>query len=791
MMKNYFLLAIRNIKRNKVFAFINVFGLSIGLAACILIFLYTKDEWSFDRFHENSNQLYQLTCRISEKDGSGVTYGISANVHGPAFKAAVPEIKEINRVRDEDVIIKTENQSYEEKMLWVDNNFFEMFSFPLVQGAKKNVLSDLHSIVITEPYAKKFFGDQNPIGKLIEIEVKDSFVAFTVTGIAKEAPQNSSIKFNIVAPFDCVDKMENNPAWLMLSYPTYMVLNKNADTKAISAKMQKVFDNSAPLESAVKNGFTSKFNWGLQPLVNMHLNKDIEATRQASDPVYSYILSCIALFILIIACINFINLMIAQSLKRSKEIGVRKVIGGSRKQLFFQFISEAFSMCLLAFVFAIILAQLALPYFNSLAGKTLSLGYLADKQLILGFIALFVITVLASGFYPALVLSAMDPVQTLYKRVAFSRKNYLVKGLVVLQFSLATFLIIGTLFIYNQLSFMHNKSLGYDDKNLLQIDISKGNDENLLRQFKTQVAALNNVKSIGTAMDGSWNTVTKANDKEFETGYQFIDEAFLPTMKIPILAGRNFSKDYPADTTHSVLVNEAYVRAAGWKGNAVGKHISYLNGMACDLEIVGIVKDYHTESLKEKISPQLFSSQAMFPLKRFFIRVDANNTSKTISQIENIYHTLLPYHPFQYNFVDDLNFKNYEEETKWKQIISLASVLTVLISCIGLFGLSSLAVQKRVKEIGVRKVLGASVFQISNLLTRNFLLLIAIAFVIAVPAAWYASNSWLQNFAYRIEINWYVFAFALVITLLVGVITISLQTIKAALVNPVKSLRSE
>ncbi|MBL0053909.1 MAG: ABC transporter permease [Bacteroidetes bacterium] len=791
MIKNYLLLTFRNMSRNKVFAFINIFGLSIGLAACILIFLYTKDELSFDRFHQNTSRLYQLTCTVKSHDGKLETYGIAGNIHAEAFKAEIPEIKEFVRLRDDDLVIKIGDQSYEEKLWWADKNFFNVFSFPLIEGDKNSVLKDMKSMVISEEYAKKYFGNDNAIGKIIEVEFDDQFVPFTVTGIAKKTPQNSSIKFDMIASFDYLQSMNPKPAWFMLSYPSFLVLNENADVKAIANSMQKVYNSKSGYQKMEKDGFDSKFIWGLQPFVDMHLNKDIKYSMSVSDPVYSYILSCIALFILIIACINFVNLMVAQSLKRSKEIGVRKVIGGSRKQLFVQFIGEAFTMCFIAFGLAFLIAELSLPYFNTLAEKELSIGYLFDAKLIAGFVLLFLITVLASGFYPALVLSGFDPVRTLYNRTTFSSKNYLVKGLVVLQFSLATFLIIGTLFIYNQLNYLKKVNLGYDDKNLLQVSISKGDNMALLKQFQDKVAALPGVESVAPTMDGDWVTSGKVDGKNIEAKYDFIGEEFLPTMKVPLIEGRNFSKEFPGDTSTCVLVNQAFVKEVGWKGSAIGKTIKELNGMEQNLKVVGVVRDYHFESLHEKIIPQVFTCDKMVTLQRFLIRIDEKNKSKTLAGIEQVYNQLLPYHPFKYEFIDDVNKQYYKAEDKWKQIISMAAILTIFISCIGLFGLSSLAVQKRVKEIGVRKVLGASVMQISNLLTRNFISLIAIAFVIAVPAAWYAGNMWLQNYAYRMPFNASIFLLALVIILVVSLATISFQSIKAAITNPVKSLRSE
>ncbi len=793
MFKNYFKIAWRNILRNKALSFINISGLSIGLACCMLIFLYTKDEVSFDRFHEKKDSLFRLTCKIIDsRDGKESNYGLAAMVEGPAFKQEVPEIKDFVRVKDDEFIVKKGKETFTDKALFVDDNFFSVFSFPLIYGNAKTVLSELNSIVLTEETAIKYFGSANSIGKTLELEVNNKFEPFTVTGIAKESPQNSSIKFTMLLPFKFHEKTDPETGWLWLSYPTFFVIDPNANLKAVLAKIQKVYESKALDEmlDAKKHGDDVKFIWGVQPMLQMHLDTETQGTNEVSSPVYSYILTGIAIFILLIACINFINLTVAQSLKRSKEIGIRKVVGGQRSQLIRQFLGESFMICSIAFVFAIILAQSILPLFNNLANKRLSLSYLLDFKLVASFIALFLLTTLAAGFYPALVLSGFDPVKTLYNRSKFSSRNYLSKGLVVVQFALATFLIITTIFIYRQFDYLTHTDIGYNDKNLLQVDVGQGRNKALMDVFKNEFAKQPGVTMVAPRMGGEWVTRAKVAEKEIDVKYEHIDENYLPTLQIKLVAGRNFSKDFPADSTSSVLINEAFAKEMGWK-QPIGKTVTFLNGSSCNLTVVGVVKDFHFNSLKEKIFAQLFSSNQSLPFGKFYIRVNPGNTPQTLKAIEKTYRSLVPNHPFQYAFKDDLNYKNYEAEYKWKQIITWSAVLTIFISCIGLFGLTMLSIQKRVKEIGVRKVLGASIFQVSALVSKNFIALVLIAFLIAIPASWYTTNKWLQNFAYHIDIHWWVFAFASLLTIMIALVTISFQAIKAAIANPVKSLRSE
>lgn len=778
--------------RNKVLSLINITGLSIGLACCMLIFLYTKDEVSYDRFHANGDQLYRITCKIVEDKGDERKLGISAMVQGPAFKAAIPEIKEFVRVQENNFTVKRGNESFEDKAVWVDDNFFSVFSFPLITGDPKTVLSNINSVVLTDESAKKYFGTTDAVGRTLELEINNKFEPFVVSGIAKRSPENSSIKFTMLLPFKYEELHDREDGWMWLSYPTYLVMNKGVDQAAVTAKMKTVFENAAKQEivDEKKHGSSSSFTWGVQPFLDMHLDTTTSNTQYGSDPIYSYILTGIAIFILLIACINFINLTVAQSLKRGKEIGIRKVIGGQRKQLMRQFLGESFLLCFIAFALAILLAKLALPVFNELSNKRLSLGYLVDLKMILSFVGLFLLTGFIAGFYPALVLSGFDPVKTLYNRGRYAGKNYLSKGLVVVQFALATFLIIITVFIYSQFNYLTHKELGYNDKNLLEISVGRGRDSALMDLFKTEFTKLPGAVSVAPRMNGSWTTNTKANERSFDVRYEHIDENYLPTLQVPILSGRNFSPDFPADTTNSVLVNEAYAAAAGWK-DPVGKTVDFLNGRDTKLTIVGLVRDYHFESLKEKIIPQIFTRQPNLPFGKFMVRIEPTNVSRTIAGIEKIYRRLVPNHPFRYDFKDQLNYKGYEAETRWKQIITLSAILTIFISCIGLFGLTSLAVQKRTKEIGVRKVLGATVLQVSTLVSKNFVLLVLLAFLVAIPAAWYVASKWLENFAYRIDISWWVFALAAILTIMVALITVSFQAIRAAVANPVKSLRTE
>ncbi len=796
MLKNYLVTTIRNLKRNKLFSFINISGLSVGLTCCILILLYTKDEISYDRFHNNKDQLYQLTCDRMEKNNTDEKFAIAAMVQGSAFKREIPEIKEFTRVNDKPAVIKKGNEIFSENVTWVDDNFFSVFSFPLIEGTPQHVLKGLNSIVLTAETAKKYFGTRNAVGKALQIEINGQFEPFIVSGIAKGSPLNSSIKFNILLPFKYLEKASPDNGWMWVSFPTYFLLQPGANLPAIEAKMAGVYKTQAKGEIDLNHlaGYDNKFVWGLQPFIKMHLNTEYKGVPRAGKPIYSYILTIIAVFILLIACINFVNLTIAQSLKRSKEIGIRKVLGGLRVQLIRQFLGESLILCFIAFILAVGLAQLILPVFNELANKQLSLSYLFDYKLLAGFTLLFIVTGVIAGFYPALVLSGFNPVQALYNRKAYKGKSYLARGLVVIQFALATFLIISTLFIYAQFNYLTKAGLGYNDKNLVEFKIDKAvMNKPMMDMIKSEISSVPGVEQVAYRNVGKFGGKTEAGGKEMTADYENIDENYLPVLQTKMLLGRNFSKGMATDQSNSVLVNESFVKVAGW-ADPIGKTVDYMNlpgWGARKVTVIGVVKDYHYASLKDIINPQIFIQEPLLPLGLFVVRIKPSAVPYTIPALEKAYRKLAPEQPFQYDFISDLNRKSYEDENRWKKIIGFGAIFTIFISCIGLFGLAILSAENRVKEMGVRKILGASALQIAGLISTDFVKLVLIAFLIAIPAAGYAVHQWLQNFAYKIDMSWWIFITGGLFAILIAVLTVSGQALKVAFANPVKALKNE
>ncbi|HMH22346.1 MAG TPA: ABC transporter permease [Puia sp.] len=795
MFRNYLKTAIRHLTKNKYFSVINIAGLSIGLACCMLILLYAKDELSYDRFHTQKDSIYQLTCDRIEKEGADEKFAIAAMVQGPAFKRAIPGIREFVRVNNKRAVIKKGNDVFDQDITWADENFFSVFSFPLLSGDRTRALTSPHSMVLTEETAKKYFGTADAIGKTLGVEINGRFEPFVVSAVAAPAPENSSIKFSLILPFAYLEKENPDNGWMWVSYPTFFLLDRHADLPAVERKMQEVYRIQAKPEIDMNHqaGYDTRFVWGLTPLTQMHLDTTYQGVSGASDPIYSYILSAIAAFILLIACINFVNLTIAQSLKRNKEIGIRKVVGGVRGQLIWQFLGESLTVCFASFLLAVLLAALGLPVFNHIAGKKLELSYLFDLQLLTGLVLLFMTTGVLAGFYPALVLSGLNPVHALDGRSKYGEKNYLAKGLVVLQFALATFLIIATFFISAQFNYLTSADLGYPDKDLVEFVADKAiMNKPLMELMKLEYSETPGVKKVGYCNVGKFGGKTKAGGKEFAATYERIDADYLAAMQIPLLSGRNFSMGFPSDSLNAVLVNETFAKAAGWH-DPVGRTVDFLNLPGWGLRkiaVVGLVKDYHFESLTEKIRPQLFTMDPHLPLGRFLVRIDHRNIPATLHAMEKTWRGLAPDHPFQYFFKEEADRKSYEKEDRWKMIISFGALLTIFISCIGLFGLAMLSTERRSREVGIRKVLGASAGQVLRLLSGDFIKLVFIAFLIAIPAGWFAVDRWLQHFPYRIGMSWWLFGLAGMLSSGIALFTVSFHAIRASLANPVHSLRT-
>jgi putative ABC transport system permease protein len=794
MFRNYFSVALRNLRRNKIVSFINIAGLSLGLACCLLILLYIKDDWSYDRFHRNGSEIYRITSQVLNEDGTfRANTGLTGSICGPTFKRVIPEIREYTRICAKDYVLKIEDRTYDQRVHYADPNFLSVFTFPLLNGSPTTALSGLHSMVITESTAKKYFGGTDVIGKILEFKIDKRFIPFSIAAVAKDCPRNSTIRFDILLPMKLEEAIDGESGWMTFSFITFLRLDPNADASAVLTKMIRVYrTESAPeLKAARAYNFKGSFNIDVQPLLQMHLGKikAIDDRAGISDPIYGYILGGIAGFILLIACINFVNLTLARSLKRSKEIGIRKVIGSSRSQLIVQFLGESFLACAFSFVLAIGLALLALPEFNQLTNKQLNLGLLLDTRLVLLTVGFFLLTGLAAGFYPALVLSGFNPVDTLYQRLRLTGRNYLAKGLVVLQFALAALFIIGTLFVSQQFYFLTHKDLGYNDNDLLAVNLEADSSGQFTRVFRNELLGNSAVRAVTRHNGNGRMEGVNVAGKQILFSYEHIDENYFSTLQIPLIKGRNFSPDFPTDSIHSVVINETFARQVGWK-DPIGQLVD-MGPNHQQMTVIGVIRDFNNFPLNTNIFPQLFSLEPPGSDLELDIRIAPADKPATLAFIGSTFRKLAPFQPFDYVFVKDNNLHAYDEQGKWKQIVSVAAFFTVFISCIGLFGLATLATERRTREIGIRKVLGASVTNLVQLLSFNFVLLVLLANLIAIPVAWWAVNKWLQNFAYRITLHWWVFVLAVVITLLVAWLSVGFRALKAAIANPVNNLRVE
>jgi putative ABC transport system permease protein len=797
MLHSYFKIALRYLGKRKIYSFINIAGLSLGLSCAMLILLYTKDELSFDAFHENASSIYQVTVDVRFPDGSSMEkMGVSSFLLGPHVQSNLPEVKAHLRLAKTYWDIKLGDDVQSQSILFADSNFFSLLTFPLLQGNAKTALQQPNSVVITEDMAIRHFGTTDALNKTLLFARGSEFKPYTITGVAKRCPQNSSIQFEAVLPLVIPVERLGDDSWVSVDVNTLLQLSDGSNVAAVAGKMQQLFETASKkaFEPVRASGFNQMFYHQLQPFTDTHLSQEFKAEHglaNGSNPMYSYILSGIAVFILAIACINFVNLTVAQSVKRAKEIGIRKVVGSGRQQLIGQFLGESFLICFISFVSAGLLSQLLLPVFNDITNKALSLSYLLDDQLLAGYIILFLVTGFLAGFYPALVLSGYNPVQTLYNQFRLTGKNYLQRGLVVFQFALATLMIVGTITVYLQFDFLTNKDLGYDYRNLVIVPKSNLTPREA-KYFREEITKNPNIELVAPLAHGQMNAKINGGEIKHFTN-ELVDENFVDILKLQIIQGRNFSSLFPADSNKAIVVNEAFVKMAGWK-DPIGEEVDFFLTGEKKL-VVGVFKDYHFASLRDSITPQCFEATSLlneqYYNKKILVRIKPNSEASSLPHIEQTFKRLFPMLPYTYQFAEDINIKNYESESRWKKVILFGTVLTIFISALGLFGLSVLTAERRFKEIGIRKVLGASVQDITLTLTRGFLGLIFIALILAIPIAYYLGTYWLETYPYRVNINSYMIVGAGVLVMTVALGTLSYQSIKAAMMNPVESLKRE
>ena len=785
MIKNYIKIAIRNLTRHKGYSLINIAGLAIGMACCILILLWVQDELSFDRFHKNSDNIYRVIQDINFVDHS-TTWAITQGPLGPSLKEDFPEIVNFTRVTGRGFRLTYGDHSYDEVVCMADGSIFEMFTFPLIKGDPQTALSDPHSIVLTQEMAKKYFGDENAIGKILRA---DNRYDFLVTGIIKEFPMNSHFRYDFLIPFIFGRELKYTvDNWRNSQFSTYVQIQEGLSYQDVVQKISGYLYEKPTIEKDAR--------LNLQPLKRIHLYSNYEFDGAHGDITYVAIFSLIAFFILIIACINFMNLTTARSANRAREVGVRKVAGANRRDLVRQFFGESILLAFIALLFAVGLVALLLPVFNNLAAKELSFGSSTNLHALLALMGIVILTGIISGSYPALFLSAFQPAHVLKGTLHSGSKGAAFrKTLVVLQFSLTILLIVCTTIVYNQMNFMRNKKLGYDKEYLvyavLRGDMRKQFDavkEELLTSPNIlEVTSSGTIPTYGYNFSNSlWRWEGQDPDEEILMRASFIDYNYFKTLGMEIIEGRPYSKEYPTDPKETLIVNEEAVKVMGME-SPIGKKLGIGNNQA---KIIGVVKNYHFRSLKQEIEPLILilNPRNCWAL---FARIRSENIPQAIGHMEKIWGQFAPGFPFNYRFMDEAIDNLYRSEQQIGKIFRYFAILAIFISCLGLFGLASFMAEQRIKEIGIRKVLGATVSNIFLLLSKEFVKWVLIANIIAWPVAYFAMNKWLQGYAYRINIAVFSFILAAVLVLAIALFTVSYQTVRAATANPADALRYE
>lgn len=805
MIKNYLKIAFRNLYKNKLYSGLNIAGLAIGIACCILIMLYVQNELSYDRFHTKADRIYRVATHFEVKDRI-MNFATTAHVQGSMFKADYPEVEDFVTFDDYGSrrIVRYKNKTFfEEKFLWVTNSIFEVFSFNLVKGNPQDALVKPNTVVITEEMAEKYFGDEEPIGKNLRIH---NDTLYMVTGVMENVPQTSHIRPDFFASFSTLNlKPSGNAAQDLLNnvdYYTYVLLRADADYKQLEKKFESFVDKHI---GALLKSLGGKAKIELQPLTDIYLYSDKEnELERTSDITYVYLFSGIGLFILLIACLNFINLSTARSANRAKEVGLRKVVGAQRPQLIKQFIGESMLLTFIAIGIALVLVTLSLPIFQNLSGKELALNYFSNPQLLAGLLLFFVVVSLIGGSYPAFFLSAFRPVEVLQGRHRRGTKKAAMRiALVSLQFTVSIVLIIATLIVNQQLNYVHAKKLGYDKDHVVALRVRNPGTRKkheairneLLRNPNILAVSASSSLPLGQNSFSAHHAEGKPQDELFMLFSQIVDENYIDTYQMEIVKGRNFSQEFPSDFKEGIIINEAAAVKLGWQDAPLGKGIERFTSINTKRKyrIIGVVRDYHFQSLREEIQPLVLYTNASFggTFNRISIRIRPERVQETIEFIKSKWKEFDSQYPIEYVFVDSQYDSLYRTEERLEQIFGYFTILAIVIGCLGLFGLTSFSAEQRTKEIGIRKVLGASISGIILLLVREFTKWILLAVVIAWPLGYYVMSMWLQNFHYRIGLKIEIFLLAAVFALIIAVLTVSYQAVRAAIANPVKSLRYE
>jgi putative ABC transport system permease protein len=809
MLRNYLTVALRNLAKHTGFSLINILGLTVGLSCFMLIALYIQDELSYDRYHTHADRIYRVTRDFRSPNGTvDLHLGHVAPPFGPLLQNDFPEVEKVARMLQADYLVSYGDKAFNENDIFIaEPSIFEIFTIPVISGDPQRALAEPFSVMLSEKTARKYFGAEDPLGQLLKI---DNQFTVKVTGVFASFPANAHMHPEFMVSFstlndDQVYGRENlRTNWGNNSFATYLLLPGNYRPENLEAQFPAFLDRhmgAMAREYAVPAPSTWTHLY-LQKLTDIHLHSHLDSEIEANGDIrYVYILSAIALFILLLACINFMNLATARSASRAKEIGMRKVSGALRGHLISQFLAESVLITLFALVLAIGITQLALPFLNDFTDKELSFGYLTNGYLLLVLLGVAAVVGVLAGLYPALYLSSFVPARVLKGQLKVGSGNvFLRKTLVVFQFAISVILIVCTGLVFTQLRYIQDKELGFDkDRIIILPYISTLN--NTYESFRNELTRQAGVQALGRSsripsgrlLDAMGSATVEMGDSIVPSSsvlkYLAVDHDFIPAYQMELLAGRNFSREFGTDDSTAFIINEAAMRMIGWPdaASAVDKQFSYGGRKG---RLIGVLKDFHFESMHQQIVPMVL----MLPRNQFnylSVKLGGANLRESLAGVENVWNTYLPGRPFEYTFMDENFGKLYAAEQRQGTLFVTFSVLAIFIACLGLFGLASFNAVQRTKEIGIRKVLGASVSGIVLLLSREFTRLVLIANLVAWPVAWFAMDRWLQNFAYRVPMGPGMFILAGLIALLIALLTVSYQSIKAALTNPVQSLRSE
>ncbi|MFL5741951.1 MAG: ABC transporter permease [Flavisolibacter sp.] len=794
MLQNYFKVAWRHLQASKLYAIVNIFGLAIGIASCLLIGMYIWDELSFDQFHTNKDRIVRITWEYNFDDADTRTALTGTRV-GPEFTRRFPEVEAFVRTMKYGNVVSNQEKMYDEKnFLYADSTFFSLFSFPLLQGNARTVLDAPNKMVLTASAAKKYFGQESAMGKTLKVGGTKDFV---ITGIAADVPQYSQIKFDMVGSFSSLGASKTEK-WSEANYVTYLLLRKNEPVSSLQSKIDAYCKEIGKDELKLQGNQHTAYH--LEPLSRVHLHSDLEGLEPNNSISYIYIMAIVAFMILLIAGVNYTNLSIAQSAGRNTEVGMRKVMGARKGQLFRQFIVESFLLSLIALLLALLISWLLLPYYNQLSGKHLHIEVMFQPSGVAALLALAILIALCAGTYPALVLSRNRIMNILKSGFIFSSSGSLRKTLIVFQFVISIFLTGATIVLLQQLSYIRNKDLGYDKQQVVVLPVDRIVSKNY-DNIKRAIALTPGVLSVGGAYEeptdiGWGDGITTTDGKSITVNALPVDEDAIRTLGMHIIAGSDFTQAdvQQFDTSndgknirYTFMLNQSAVNALGWTPEqALGRTIQKGN----EGTIKAVVKDFHFHSFHEPIKPLVIFLDKRL-VGSMFVKISGKDIPGTIGRLSTTWKQRINHRPFEYKFLDDDYEALYQTEQRTANVFTTFSTLAIILSCLGLFALTAYTMVRRTKEIGIRKILGASLSDILLLVSKDFLKLVMLALAISIPLAFYAINKWLQTFSYRISVEWWVFAVSGLLTLVIAFVTVSLQAARTAFANPVKNLRTE